>query len=347
MNLCVVIPALEPDRRLRDVVTALSDLEFSAIIVVNDGSGPEFDGCFDSLKKLPRVHVLRTAVNLGKGAALKTGISYAMCNFPDQVGVVTADADGQHDPGDIVKVAERLLAEPKSLILGVRSFAGGVPLRSKFGNIATRCAVRLLIGHAISDTQTGLRGIPAFLLPWVLRIAGNGYEFELDMLTLCRRQECRVVEEPIRTIYLDQNRASHFNPLWDSMRIYFVLIRFAAVSMTTALIDNLMFLATFSWTTDVIKAQIAGRGIAVLFNFWAARRAVFLVPKSSLVLLSKYLLLVLVSGVASYAIIRLLHDTFSVPVFPAKLIAESVLFFANFAVQRDFVFTSAAAREKL
>jgi hypothetical protein len=107
-------------------------------------------------------------VNPGKGAALKTGINYILCEFPDALGVVTADADGQHHPEDILRVAGRLASDRESLILGVRSLRSTVPLHSRIGKRITRSLVWLPIGQRLSDTQTGLRAIPRSLLSELL-----------------------------------------------------------------------------------------------------------------------------------------------------------------------------------
>ncbi len=117
-------------------------------------------------------------------------------------------------------------ASPNALVLGSRAFSGEVPLRSRIGNTATRGIVHMLLGRRISDTQTGLRGIPASLLPHLLRIEARGYEFELEMLIAAHRLAIPLIEEPIRTIYEAGNPSSHFNPVVDSMKIYFVLLRF-------------------------------------------------------------------------------------------------------------------------
>ncbi len=127
---------------------------------------------------MPRVHVVRHDVNLGKGAALKTGIAFAQTQFPALDGIVTADADGQHHPDDIERVARTLEADPHRLVLGVRGFQGDVPLRSRLGNAISRWVVHLVVGQKLSDTQTGLRGIPAILWPRLLAIEANGYEFD-------------------------------------------------------------------------------------------------------------------------------------------------------------------------
>ena len=120
-----------------------------------------FAATFAAAARFPNVQLLRHAVNLGKGAALKTAFNYVLCAMPDAAGVVTADADGQHAPEDIARVAEALAAQPDALVLGARAFGADVPLRSRFGNIVTRGIMHALLGRKLADTQTGLRGIPA------------------------------------------------------------------------------------------------------------------------------------------------------------------------------------------
>src|SRR5205823_1620722 len=133
-DIAIVIPAFQPEGPLADLVGALLNAGCQAIVVVNDGSGREFAARFEALTASPYVHVVHHAVNLGKGAALKTGMNYALVHFPDARGVVTADADGQHRPDDILRVAAKLQANPGALVMGVRAFAGEVPLRSRLGN---------------------------------------------------------------------------------------------------------------------------------------------------------------------------------------------------------------------
>ena len=344
VNLAVLIPAFQPGRAFVDLVETIAQQPYSAIVIVNDGSEPKYDPRFEAVARVPRVHVLRHSVNVGKGAALKTGINFILCSLPDCVGVVTADADGQHHPEDVRKVAAALLAQPDCLILGVRQFGGNVPLRSRFGNQATRLTFFLATGQKLSDTQTGLRGIPRQVLPALLRLPSTGYEFELDMLLACKRQTCPLQEVPIRTIYEAGNPTSHFNPLLDSLRIYFVLLRFSFLSLATAIIDNLAFVLAFFVLSSILYAQIIGRLVAVLFNYPLAHGAVFLSRERRSTTLPKYLLLVAASGVVSYVLINFIHTHLSVGVVWAKLAAESALFIANFALQRHFVFTGPTER---
>ena len=335
----VVVPAFRPQAELREVVAGLSAVGVTKIVLVDDGSGPDYAALFAALSLHPGVHLLRHAVNLGKGAALKAGINYALCTFPDSAGIVTADADGQHSVLDILRVGKALWENRDAVVLGRREFGSSVPRRSRLGNLLTRFAVQTLVGKHVSDTQTGLRGIPASFASRLLHVASSGYEFELEMLITAKHEGQRILEVPIQTIYLDGNKSSHFNPLRDSMKIYFSLLRFSGVSLITAVIDNIVFLLAFRSGFGILSSQIVGRATAVLFNYSAARRAVFFSQRSHSETLPSYLLLVLTSGMASFALIRMLTTTFGWSVIPSKLLAETILFFVNFMVQRDWVFS--------
>ncbi|MDE3164567.1 MAG: bifunctional glycosyltransferase family 2/GtrA family protein [Acidobacteriota bacterium] len=345
MAVPVLIPAYRPGDALAGVVEGVLRLSESPVIVVDDGSGPGFAAIFNRCSADGRVRVLHHAVNLGKGAALKTAMNHALVHFPDAPGVVTADADGQHDPADIVRIAERIEAEPAALLLGARAFAGRVPLRSRAGNRITSLLMRALTGQRLSDTQTGLRGIPAALIPHLLRLASTGYEFELDMLIACKRLGCAVRELPIRTIYLEGNRGSHFHPVFDSMRIYFLLLRFSALSLMTAVLDNAVFALVYPATGSIAQSQAASRLVAMVVNYLGVRGLVFQSRQRHAVVLPRYVALVAGNGLLSYGLIQWFHFRLGIATVPAKMLAETLLFIANFAIQRDFIFTRRAAAD--
>jgi len=339
----IAIPSYQPGKPLLDLLRDLRDNTDSPIVVVDDGSRQDCWEIFEEAALVDGVRVLRHAVNLGKGAALKTAFNHALCEWPGADGVVTADADGQHLAEDILAVAERLEAERDALVLGARQFGGGVPLRSQLGNRLTKGVMRIVAGQHLNDTQTGLRGVPRILLPYMLRIVANGYDFELDMLLVCKHRDIRIVEEPVQTVYIAGNRSSHFNPLTDSLKIYFTLLRFSIVSIITTAIDNsVFFFLTHPLGWVVWHAQVAARLAALLFNYRAARRAVFLKEKGSPLTFFKFLALVVCSGTLSYTLMMALRDHAHFALMPAKLTAETLLFFVNFLVQRDFIFAARA-----
>jgi len=335
----VVIPAYKPTSSLLQTVGDLANNPlFSRIVVVDDGSGPEFAKLFSQVRGIAKTKVLRHFVNLGKGAALKTGLNYIACEYPSAVGAVTADADGQHATLDILNVARRLMEQPQSLVLGVREFGEAVPLRSRLGNLITRQVLRAVGGLNLRDTQTGLRGIPLSFFAELLRIDSDGYEYELDMLLACKASGRRISEVGIRTIYLDGNASSHFDPIFDSMRIYFVLLRFMASSLLAALVDNVVFASLFAMGGSIAMSQIGGRIFGTAANYLVNKRGVFQSKAPHGVILPKYILLVAISGVLSYSLILLFTDALGMGVIAAKLVAESILFFFNFIYQRDLVF---------
>jgi len=336
----VLIPAYKPEPILPELVaTLLNDDSVAAIIVVNDGSGAGYDEIFDAISALDGVVVLRHAVNLGKGAALQTGLNYAACYLSEHAGVVTADADGQHTAPDIISTARALMTPPVSLILGARQFTGSVPARSKFGNTVTRCILRAITGQNLSDTQTGLRGIPMSFVPKLLSSKQTGYDFELDMIVACQPNGWKVREIPIQTIYLGGNRSSHFNPLLDSMRIYFVLLRYTAVSMLTAVIDNLVFILAFHFLGTIGRSQIVARLIACAFNYSANKTGVFRSPERNAMALPKYVLSAVLAGFLTYLMIQQVVAHLHLSVITAKIGVESLMFLFSFVLQRDFVFS--------
>jgi glycosyltransferase involved in cell wall biosynthesis len=333
-----LIPAFNPSEQLAALVRELA-ADFAAVIVVNDGSSDDCDHIFKELETIRKVSVLRHAINLGKGAALKTGLNHAYCYHSDHLGVVTIDADGQHRVMDAVAIADILKRNRECLILGARTFGKEVPFRSRIGNTVTRHLFRILIGQKLSDTQSGLRGIPRSFIPGLLRINASGYEFELDMLLACKYAGRKIVEQPIATVYLDGNRSSHFNPVIDSMKIYFQLFRFTLASLSSAAIDYAIFLAVYGFSADLLLSQASGRAVSMLFNYSAVKRVVFYSDQHHSHTFPKYLSLVVISGSVSYLLIKMVITFLPVSVVIAKAGAESIIFFANFAVQREFIFT--------
>jgi len=340
-SVAVLIPAYNPDSTLPQFVAELLANGFGAVLVVNDGSDKCCDCVFQEIAATPGCAVLQHVVNLGKGRALKTGFNYFLLHYPAFIGVVTADADGQHAPDDTVSVARQLASNPKFLILGARRFEKGVPLRSRFGNALTRWLFTFLIGKKISDTQTGLRGLSRDFCARGLQIEGERYEYEMNMLIAARTEARGIVEEPIETIYIGRNESSHFNPLIDSLKIYFVLFRFLMSSILASLTDLVIFTITYRSTGNLMLSLLLGRAvIGSLVNFGLNKRFVFHSHAGIFGPLVKYYMLFCVNALVSYLCIQSLHSRYGMNVIYAKVMVESLLFVASFSIQRALIFSS-------
>ncbi len=337
MKPVIIIPAYKPDQSLLSLIQQLSQ-NAQSIIIVNDGSGSSFDPIFAQCEKMPSVKILHHAVNLGKGQALKTAFNYFLTNTSsDCAGVVTADADGQHLAEDIITIGNQLAQHPLALTLGVRTFKNGVPWRSKFGNNLTRFIFRILIGQTLQDTQTGLRGIPRHFLKALLKTPSSGYDFELDMLISASKQKMKINEVPIQTVYKDENKSSHFNPLIDSLKIYFVFFRFLIFSIVSGLLDFFAFSFAFMLCGHILLSESLARIFSGTCNFLLNKELVFKSKQRVLPEALKYTLLCLVNLIFSYGLISSLVFL-GANVYASKLIALTGLFIANFAIQKLLVF---------
>jgi glycosyltransferase involved in cell wall biosynthesis len=338
-RLAILIPAWQPGQELVPLVAYLATRGFGAIILVNDGSDEHHASLFAEAAALPHVHVLKHAINLGKGRALKTGINYFLNNLSSLEGLVTADADGQHRADDIVHVAQTLLLSNGQVVLGSRTFAHDVPFRSRFGNGLTRHIFSFVTGAKLMDTQTGLRAFPRRILPELLLLEGERYEYEMTVLAhICRRR--KPLEVPIETVYIDGNRSSHFDPIWDSMRIYFVLARFYFSAIVAAAIDFAGFSIAFALTGNILLSVAIGR-LSSLVNFVLNKKYVFHNRASVKGTLWRYYALVAAIAGLSYLLIWALHRYARWNVFAAKVVVDSLLSLVSFSMQRTFVFRKA------
>lgn len=343
----IVIPAYEPDDKLIGLMDNLVSAGFSPIVVVNDGSDRETYGhIFDEVKNRGAI-VLEHEVNRGKGRALKTAFEYCLNEFEDMLGVITADSDGQHTAPDIKKCMDALRQDPKSLVLGVRNFdESGIPARSVFGNKTTSRVMKVLVGLSISDTQTGLRGISSEFMRYLLTEKGDRFEFETNMLLATKSLGIKIVEVPISTIYLEENKSSHFNPIVDSVRIYAIFFKFLFSSLSSSVVDIALFtifcgmMRGRSLPFDYIMlATIMARVISAVYNFLINYKVVFKSRTNGLWAAVKYAILAVCIMLLSGALVSFFHGLIPAsPEFVVKIPVDCVLFLVSFLCQREIVY---------
>lgn len=342
----VIIPSLNPDHRLKELVAALADYDFLHLIVVDDGSDAAHKENFP--QSSAKLTLLSHEVNRGKGAALKTAMRYVLEHISEAEGIVTADGDGQHLPADIATCAKIMTSE-HCFVLGVRDLAlPDVPSRSKFGNRMTSLVFRVACGIKISDTQTGLRALPRDQLARWCALEGDRYEFETNQLLALGKEALPFREQKIQTVYLDENRASHFHPIRDSLRIYARILRFLTGSLLASLIDitifylaSLFFGLTLKASSEMVCTIIA-RVFSSLFNFTYNYKAVFGAKSRASTAMLRYYLLAVTQMLVSGGILTLLSLSLDAKktavVTLLKILTDSALFVVSYHVQRCWVF---------
>ena len=353
-NISVVLPSLDPDEKLTAVVDGLLQYGFSHIILVNDGSKQEnLHYFYDLAAQHPEITLLHHEVNKGKGAALKNAFRWFLANRPDGFGVVTVDGDNQHHPEDTRRCCERML-ETGHTVLGCRDFTmDHVPARSRFGNHTTSLVFKLFVGMTISDTQTGLRAIPRAVLEELVEVYGDRFEYETNMLLAFKTRGISFEEVKIRTVYIEENKSSHFRVLHDSWRIYKLILahffRYTLSSIASFFIDSGMvyLLTRLLPLTDPLLGYTATAGarvISSILNFFMNKKLVFQSKVSTGKAMLRYYALALPQLLAQSLINQGLYTLLGITETQAGLrtlihiLVMCVLFLVSFTVQQRWVF---------
>ena len=378
LDTAVLIPSYRPDHRLAPYVQTLLYEGFAKIVVVDDGSGPQGRPFFEAMAPHERLHVIHYEPNRGKGAALKTGMEYLRDHCPHCAYVITADSDGQHTAQDVLRMSQELhriargedqeAGEQVGLLLGSRDFSQPhVPPKSRAGNRITSVVFCLLYGRWVGDTQTGLRGFARELLPTMIRVGGERYEYEMNMLIDCAASKTPIRALPIETVYENNNEGSHFRAVRDSARIYGVIFagffRFISSSALSFLVDyglylllnNLlkgaspalerwMRLGVVNMLPRILLATALARVLSGTFNFLLNKRFVFGYSGSIRKSLPRYLGVFALILFLSAALTSSLHLWFGWSENAVKVPVDILLFFLSYQLQRKWVFIKERAR---
>ena len=352
-----LIPAYEPNEKIKKLAYELTEKGFD-IVVVDDGSGPDYAELFEELSQ--NATVLTHTANRGKGAALKTGLSYInkymaytesvltpagaeTVSGRDAV-IVTVDADGQHLPDDVLRVAEISAQRRDALVLGSRALSEDIPVRSRFGNTITRHVYSAATGVHVHDTQTGLRAFHRSLIPRLLQIEGDRYEYEINMLMQLAAEGVPIIEERIETVYEDNNSGSHFRTVRDSFRVYKEILKFSASSLASFAIDYGMYALLLAATgaagiaNSLVISNIGARLVSGTANYMMNRKLVFRSRTGFAKSAAQYFLLAAFILAGNTIVLSTLAGTLGVNRFAAKLITEVIFFAISWTVQKYVIF---------
>nr|WP_302596852.1 bifunctional glycosyltransferase family 2/GtrA family protein [uncultured Cellulosilyticum sp.] len=338
----VVIPAYEPDEKLVELVRQLRVRSSYKIVVVDDGSGIDYKDIFEQVGKYAKV--LSYAKNKGKGYALKTAFKWVKEVYGEAVSIVTADADGQHRLEDIAAVVSVAEVRHNALVLGSRAFNGKVPFKSLLGNKMTSLVFYLASGVKVKDTQTGLRAFDGSNLEECINIPGERYEYEMNMLMDWAKKKRNIYEQLIETIYMNDNKGSHFHPIRDSFRIYKEIFKFSCSSFVSFVADYILYVV-LTFVTQGMGVQmslwvsnIGARLISGMLNYELNRRFVFKSKERSIRTAGEYILLAVSILALNTVLLTFLVETMLPNKFIAKVVVECILFILSLTIQKKIIF---------
>ena len=343
-DIVIIIPSYKPETEIMMEFIKKVKNNFKNIVVVDDGSGKEYRDFFDNLQN-EGIVVLRHYINFGKGRGIKTAFNYVLNNYPNILGVVTADCDGQHYIEDIIKCAEKLRENPEKLVIGYRNFdEKQVPFRSRFGNKITRTVFNTFVGIKITDTQSGLRAFGKKTMETFLRSAGERYEYETNVLIDCKEKDIEIAEVPISTVYIKNNSGSHFNPIKDSIIIYKLFAKYIISSLSSFIVDILLFTLfvkilpeiNLKGITEIFLATIIARILSATYNFIINSKVVFKNQNKNSII--KYFILCIIQMFISAFVVSELFKVLNMDSTLIKVIVDTIIFLINFVIQREWVF---------
>ncbi|MDY5584808.1 MAG: bifunctional glycosyltransferase family 2/GtrA family protein [Arcanobacterium sp.] len=359
----ILIPAYEPQNTLPNLVSELKrQPQIKEVVVVDDGSGTEFNAVFNEAT-IVGAEVIRPArPNRGKGYTLREGFAFISREYPGEI-IVTADCDGQHLVADIVAVGTHLKQEiaqsvakqsleaehhlentnKRLIVLGGRRFSGKVPLRSKFGNFVTRKLFQVVAGQKIFDTQTGLRAFSPEAVKWSLTITGDRFEYEFLQLLEARDSGVTLQEIPIETVYLNENSGSHFRPIADSVRIYRPLINYIGASLSGFVVDffGLLALVAIFPGIPLFAAVVIARIASMCVNFLAGYLVFGRRNLNMKTSFHRYLILAGILLVGNYLVLSA-FTLIGLPLVVAKILTEVLLWITSFSFAHRWIYRSVA-----
>jgi len=322
-NAVVLLPSYQPEETLVYLAKGLKEQGF-LVVIVDDGSGDKFTSVFNECEKYGEV--VSYVPNRGKGFALRTGYSYILEKHPETICTITADGDGQHNIKDIIRTYERC-KELNISIIGVRRFDVKTPLKSKMGNGLSKFTQAFATYRYMKDNQCGLRAFPTSILPQMINIRGNRYEYEMKVLSYLLLKEIKFQCINIQTIYEEGNKTSHFRAFQDTVRIQSTLLKanlipigtFCLQILLTWIINNYVF---DNMSLSLILSLILTAGISLVLK--VCLKLIIYKPKHfgySLLRHTMYEIALLIGEIVSFIVF---YGMFQVP-FVAVFIISFIL----------------------
>ena len=208
----------------------------------------------------------------------------------------------------------------------------------------TRLVYKIATGVKVYDTQTGLRAFSYKLVPLMLEIKGERYEYEINVLMECSKNNIEIKEIDIATIYINNNSGSHFNVFKDSYRIYKEIFKFCAASIICFLVDyalyciGLVFTVSLGKGLSTVVSNVFARIVSSVLNFTLNKKVVFKRKGNTLKLAISYFMLALCILAGNTIVLKMFVEVFNIDTKIAKLITELIFFIISWFIQKFLIF---------
>jgi glycosyltransferase involved in cell wall biosynthesis len=216
--IAALIPCFHEGRFIRDIAQRTA-AQVDSLLVVDDGSSDNTtdEACAGGAQ------VIRHRVNLGKGAAIKTGLTHLLEHSPARYFILL-DGDGQHLPEEIPHFITAARESNALFVVGNRmSYTAKMPAVRRVTNQTMSWMISGVVGQPIPDSQCGFRMFHRDLARKFLQGRSTGYDFETEMLALAARLGCGIAAARVSTIYGDEKSKIH--PVRDTLRFLRLYVR--------------------------------------------------------------------------------------------------------------------------
>jgi len=269
-----------------------------------------------------------------KPKALVTGLNYFEKHLKDSSsGVILVEVDQNFTVYDIQIVAEAMDNIPEALIIGGRGINQKDTKSLKF----VLSKLSRLTGARVEDFNSGLRGLPGGFITDLIGGRSSNLDYWIEMYVHAAKKNTQIIEVPLESQH-NANSPILFSFVLNSSKLLYIFLRFSFLSMATASIDYAIFTALFLISNSILLSIIVARIVAGSFQFFMGKRWVFKSRNKPFLELIKYILLVGILMLISYAFIQVMVTDFGMNTIISKLIVELSLFIISFILQRKFVF---------
>lgn len=304
-DITILIPSYQPDPHLYNVCSELYKGGYQ-ILIIDDGSGEDYLNIFSSCSKMAKI--IHKPQNQGKGAALKDGFKQILDIYPNTKYVVTCDGDGQHKYEDIERVIKLARCDKKS-VLSIRDFKGKIPLRSRVGNDMSKFVQTLITYRYLKDNQCGLRAFDVSLIPYLTKIKGNKYEYEMNVISSMLFRNIPFSTILIDTIYENNNSTSHFRPFLDTVFIQKGLFTYGLINIIFFLLvlPLIYIFSSFVFNGSLLNLELSvavSSGLMMFSNVLLT--TIIFRPKEPLLKMSKQFMFKIFSLIIVLAVMELL-----------------------------------------